>query len=221
MISLENVTKWYPTKSGRKYIFNNLSLKIEPNVNVGVIGRNGAGKSTLIRLLGGSDSPNKGKIRIDGAVSPPFGVSGGLAPMLSGKDNAKFVCRVHGDTKRKMSERLEYIYDFSELGLYFDMPVKDYSSGMRARLAFAISMAFEYDYYLVDELVSVGDQKFRIKAEKAFSEKRGKSSVILVSHNLKLQEQEADVGIYLSEGKVYYFDDIKDAIDKYLEKEVS
>lgn len=219
MISIENVTKWYPTRKGRKYALRDINLQLKEGVNVGILGRNGAGKSTFIRLIGGIDFPNVGTVSSSKTISPPFGVAGGLSPLISGRDNARFVCRIHGDSRDEMLERIKFIKDFSELGDYFDLPVETYSSGMRSRLSFAVSMAFDYDYYLIDELVSVGDQKFRKKAEAAFEEKRGKASVILVSHNMKLHEKECDVGVYLRDGRAYYYDDIKDAIDAYLKAE--
>ncbi len=219
MIKLENVTKYYRTLKGKKYILNNVTMEFPEGKNIGLLGRNGSGKTTLLRMIGGIETPNSGVILHNENISPPFGMAGGFAKQLSGRDNAKFVCRVHGDDKKTMADRLEYIAEFSELGEFFDMPISSYSSGMGARLKFAISMAFEYDYYLIDELISVGDQKFRQKAQKAFSEKRGKATVILVSHNMKLQEHECDVGVYLRNGQAYYFDDIKDAISTYLKAE--
>ncbi len=219
MIKVENVTKWYATRRGRKYALRDINLELKEGVNVGILGRNGAGKSTFIRILGGVDFPNEGSVTTQKSISPPFGVASGLSPVISGRDNAKFVCRIHGDNHEKMLKRIEFIKEFSELGDYFDLPLGSYSSGMRSRLSFAVSMAFDYDYYLIDELVSVGDQKFRAKAEAAFAEKRGKASMILVSHNMKLHEKESDVGIYLRDGHAYYFDDIKHAIDAYLKAE--
>lgn len=220
MIKIENMYKWYPTRKGRKVVLKNINLELPENKNIGILGRNGAGKSTLIRILGGVDFPDKGKVNtFSQSISPPFGVAGGLSPVLTGRDNAKFVCRVSGDDHQKMQERIKFIKEFSELGDYFELPVESYSSGMRSRLSFAVSMAFDYDYYLIDEMISVGDQKFREKAEQSFTEKRGKASVILVSHNLKLHEKECDVGVYLRNGEAFYFDDIKSAIDAYLKAE--
>lgn len=219
MIRLENVTKWYPTNSGRRYVLRNVTLNIPENINIGILGRNGAGKSTLIRMLGGIDFPNEGRIVTNSKVSPPFGLARAFANSLTGRENAKFVCRVQGDTRDEVKRRVEVIKEFSELGNYFDMPVRSYSSGMRARLAFSVSIAFDYDYYLIDELVAVGDQRFRRKAVSTFSQKRGKSSFILVSHNLKLHREECDAGIYLKDGEAIFYRNIRQAIRAYVDSE--
>lgn len=219
MIELKNVTKYYPTPNGRKYVLRDVSITFPENANIGIIGRNGAGKSTLLRLLGGIDYPDSGTIATTQKISPPFGMSNALAPGLTGRDNAKFACRVHGDSRKRMKRRVEFIKTFSELGNYFDMPVKSYSSGMHARLAFSISMAFDYDYYLIDELTSVGDQKFRKKAADAFAQKRGKASIILVSHNLGMHKKECDVVVYVHDSKAIFYEDVQAGIEAYLSAE--
>ena len=216
MIRLEGVTKSYPLKGlARFYVFRGLTMQLPARTHVGIVGRNGAGKSTLLRLIGGMELPEQGRITSDGVISPPLGLSSGFAPQLSGRDNARFVCRINGDDAAIAQERVAFIFQFSELGDFFDRPVKTYSSGMRARLAFAVSISFNYDYYLIDELTAVGDQKFRQKAEAAFAEKKGHASFIMVSHNLESLKRDCEVGIYMKpEGPIYY-DDIGDAIAAY------
>ena len=154
MIELQNVSKYFPTPHGRKYALRDVSLSLPEKANVGVLGLNGAGKSTLLGLIGGIDFPNEGKIKLEGSISWPLGLSGGVQGSLTGKENAVFVCRVYGDDASAIKEKLEYILAFSELGDYFDMPVKSYSSGMRSRLLFAISMAFDFDIYLIEHQIS-------------------------------------------------------------------
>lgn len=216
MIKLDRVTKSYPLQGfARYYVFRELDLELPSRTHVGIVGRNGAGKSTLLRLIGGMELPDSGRITADGSISPPLGLSSGFAQQLSGRDNARFVCRINGDDAQAINERVEFIFGFSELGEFFDRPVKTYSSGMKARLAFAISLSFEYDYYLIDELTAVGDQKFRAKAREAFAEKKGRASIIMVSHNLDNLKRDCEVGIYMTPQGPRYFDDIAKAVQAY------
>ncbi|MEQ1438361.1 ABC transporter ATP-binding protein [Fontimonas sp. SYSU GA230001] len=216
MIRIEQVTKSYPLQGfARYYVFRDLSLTLPSRTHIGIVGRNGAGKSTLLRLIGGMELPEQGRITADGAISPPLGLSGGFAVRLSGRDNARFVCRVNGDDVQTIDERVAFIEQFAELGEFFDRPMETYSSGMRARVAFAISMAFEYDYYLIDELTAVGDQKFREKAQAAFNEKKGRASVVMVSHNLDQLKRDCQVGIYMKKDGPVFYDDIGKAVADY------
>lgn len=222
MIKLHQVTKSYPLRGLARYtVFRDLELELPSRTHVGIVGRNGAGKSTLLRLIGGMELPDRGSITADGTISPPLGLASGFAQQLSGRDNARFVCRINGDTSAVIRSRVAFVADFSELGEFFDHPVKTYSSGMRARLAFAISMAYDYDYYLVDELTAVGDQKFREKAQAAFASKQGKASFIMASHNLGNLERDCQVGVHMTrEGPVFY-EDIADAIKAYRKEQQS
>jgi capsular polysaccharide transport system ATP-binding protein len=216
MIRLEQVSKSYPLQGfARYYVFRGLNLELPARKHVGIVGRNGVGKSTLLRLIGGMELPEQGRVIADGTISPPLGLSSGFAQQLSGRDNARFVCRINGDDREVAAERVQFIGAFAELGEFFERPVKTYSSGMRARLAFAISMAFEFDYYLIDELTAVGDQKFRNKAQAAFAEKKGRASVIMVSHNLDQLQRDCEVGIYMKKTGPVYYDDIGKAVADY------
>ncbi|RLJ20554.1 ABC transporter ATP-binding protein [bacterium endosymbiont of Escarpia laminata] len=215
MIRLENVTKYYPTPKGRKYILRDVNIEFPPKCNIAILGRNGMGKSTLLRLLGGIDYPNRGHIRSEGRISWPMGLSGGVQGSMSGRDNARFVCRIYGDSEDEVERKIEYIHEFTELGDYFDMPVKTYSNGMRARLSFATSMAFDFDIYLMDEITAVGDQRFKQKSRAALQEKKDKANIIKVSHNMQELIRDCDVGIYLENGQMHLYEDIEEAVATY------
>lgn len=214
MIIVENVYKRYLTEHGPgKWVLEDISLRIPPKTNVGLIGRNGAGKSTLLRLIGGADQPNKGRIIRNCRVSWPMG-RGGLQGSLTGRQNAKFVCRIYGH-EYDMKERIEYIQNFAELGDAFDEPVKTYSSGMRSRLQFALSLAVDFDVYISDEVTSAGDAAFRQKAVRAFRKLANRAGLIMVSHSESTLRQFCTAGIWLHNGQAYWFDEIKDALKAY------
>lgn len=215
MIRLEQVCKSYITLRGRKPVLRNLTLEIPSNVNVGLIGRNGAGKSTLMRLLSAVDLPDSGKITTEGSLSWPVGLSGGMQTTLSGRENVKFVCRIHGLRGPQMREKLTYVQEFAQLGDYFEQSVSTYSSGMRARLAFGTSMAFDFDYYLIDEILAVGDATFKSKSRRIFAERLQRSKVILVSHNMGLIRKMCDVVVLLEAGQATLYSDIERGISTY------
>lgn len=215
MIRLEQVCKSYLTLRGRKTILRNLTLEIPSNLNVGLIGRNGAGKSTLMRLLSAVDLPDSGKITTKGSLSWPVGLSGGMQPTLSGRENVKFVCRIHGLRGAQMRDKLTYIEDFAQIGDYFDQPVSTYSSGMRARLAFGTSMAFDFDYYLIDEIMAVGDVTFKTKSRQVFAERLQHSKVILVSHNMSLIRKMCNAVVLLEAGQAQFYGDVEQGIAAY------
>jgi len=215
MIELRNVDKSYRTSHGRKVVFKGLSFSVPPNRNIALIGRNGAGKSTLMRLLCGLDTPDRGRIITDKKISWPVGLAGGFQGSLTGRQNAKFVCRVLGAEGEEMSRLIQYIEDFAEIGEYFDQPVKTYSSGMRARVAFGLSLAFEFDYYLVDEAMSVGDAHFREKAAAEFRARADKANIILVTHGMGQVRKMCDFVLLLDNGRVTPFDDIEEGIRAY------
>ena len=150
MIELVNLTKWFPTPGGRHYVFRNLNFSFPDRVSIGLMGRNGAGKSTLMRLIGGLDTPDEGEVRSNNSISWPVGLSSGLQGSLTARDNVRFVCRLYGATGAAMQEKIRFVEEFAEIGKFFDMPLKTYSSGMRGRVSFGLSMAFSFDYYLID-----------------------------------------------------------------------
>lgn len=215
-IALNGVSKWYPTRHGRRYVLRDVTARLPAGRHLALLGRNGAGKSTLLRLLGGIDHPSMGTIRRDGEVSWPVGLSGGFQGSLTGRENARFVCRINGAGERAaLREKLDFVAGFAEIGDYFDEPVKTYSSGMRARLGFALSMAFDFDYYLIDEVMSVGDQAFRQKCQDELERRRGRSTFIVASHNLQAMRQICEMGIIVCDGGIELFGEIGEAVEAY------
>ncbi len=215
MIRLQGVTKSYRTKSGRRCVLRDVDLVIPPKLNVAILGRNGAGKSTLLRLLGFIDFPDRGDIITDCRISWPVGLSGGMQGSLTGRENAKFVCRVFGSSRADTARRVAFVEEFAELGPYFDEPVRTYSSGMRSRLGFGLSMAFEFDYYLMDEVTAVGDRNFRDKCRRVLSARRERSNIIMVSHGMRTLREMCDVAVLVGDGRAHFFDDVAAAIDAY------
>lgn len=218
MFTLDNITKSYLTTSGRRYIFRNLSLVVPPDKNIGLIGKNGAGKSTLMRLLSGVDSPDSGTIRTDKSISWPVGQSGGFQGSLSARDNVKFVCRVYGHVGEEMRSKIRYVEEFAEIGSWFDEPIRTYSSGMKSRIAFGLSMAFDFDYYLIDEVMAAGDNSFRMKCEEIFREKLGKSKIFLTTHNMKEVERLCDIVLLVDKGEIKVYEDVAKGIQAYRTK---
>jgi capsular polysaccharide transport system ATP-binding protein len=215
MIVVDAVHKRYQTDHGLgPWVLQDISFVIPPQTNVGLVGANGAGKSTLLRLIGGVDQPTRGSVERRCRVSWPLGLAGGLQGSLSGRQNAKFVCRIHGD-EAEIPERLEAIQAFAEIGDAFDEPVKTYSTGMQARLKFAISLAFEFDVYISDELTAVGDMRFRQKARDAFKQLVGRAGLIMVSHQEGVLREFCSAGVWLDNGRAHWFDDINDALLAY------
>ncbi|RAP65284.1 ABC transporter ATP-binding protein [Achromobacter sp. HZ01] len=215
MIELKNLTKSYRTNAGRRYVFRNLNLVIPSDKNIALIGKNGAGKSTLMRLLGGLDMPDSGKVETTKSISWPVGLSGGFQGSMTGRQNVKFVCRVHGAEGEVMTRLVKYVEDFAEIGSYFDQPVKTYSSGMRARVAFGLSLAIDFDYYLVDEAMSVGDAHFREKAIQAFRDRTGQANIILVTHGMSQVRRMCDLILLVKDGQVFQYEDIEEGIAAY------
>lgn len=217
MIVVDDLYKRYRTDHGPgRWILEGVSFSIPLGLSVGLVGRNGAGKSTLLSIIGGADNPTRGRIERNCRVSWPMGFGGGLQGSLTGRQNTKFVCRVHG-REHDIPQILDFVQGFAEIGISFDEPVKTYSSGMKARLQFALSLAFEFDVYISDEITSVGDALFRKKARKAFQDLVGKSSVIMVSHDNGTLRQFCEAGIWLHEGQAYWFDKIDGALAAYKE----
>jgi len=212
MIRLSRVSKSYRTENHRKVVLDNVTYSFDTRYTYGIFGSNGAGKSTLLRLIGGTELPNSGQIFRDLRISWPLGFGGGFHPLMTGRENLKFVSRVYGANLWRVIDFVEY---FSELGNYLDMPVSTYSSGMQARLAFGLSMAIDFDCYLVDEITAVGDARFGLRCRQAFEEKRGRSSMIMVSHDIGTIKAYCDRGLVLYRGKLVAFGHIDDAIEFY------
>lgn len=213
MIELINVSKRYKTSNGYKQILNSSNIRFPKGRNIGLLGVNGAGKSTLLRLIAGSESPTTGKIIRNVKMSWPLGFSGGFNGSLTGYENLRFVTRIYGEDIRRVSA---FVQDFSELGDYLNMPIKSYSSGMKARLAFGLSMAMDFECYLVDEITGVGDRRFQEKCRDAFKERSQRSSIIMVSHSMATLKEHCDMGAVLSKGELTFYEDIHEAIDIYM-----
>lgn len=217
MIIVRDIHKRYQTDHGPgKWVLEGVNFTIPKKVSVGLIGANGAGKSTLLRIIGGVDHPNKGSVERHCRVSWPMGYAGGLQASLTGKQNAKFVCRIHGH-ESDLKDRLNFIEEFAEIGDAFNEPVKTYSSGMRSRLLFAMSLAFDFDIYISDEVTAAGDAAFRSKAAQAFKNLANRSSMIMVSHGESTLREFCSAGIWLNQGKAFWFDQLDDALKAYKE----
>lgn len=219
MIKINNLTKSYRTSQGRHFVFKDLNIELPAGKSVALIGRNGAGKSTLLRMIGGIDRPDSGSIITDKTISWPVGLSGGFQGSLTGRENVKFVARLYAK-HNELRDKVDFVENFAELGKYFDMPIKTYSSGMKSRLSFGLSMAFKFDYYLVDEVTAVGDARFKEKCASIFHERHEQSSFLMVSHSLNSLKEYCSSGLVLSKENQYrFFLDISEAIDYYKKQE--
>ncbi|NVK43984.1 MAG: ABC transporter ATP-binding protein [Oceanospirillaceae bacterium] len=215
MIEIRNLYKRYHNHHGSDWILKDINLTIPKGVSVGLIGANGAGKSTLLRLIAGMDSPDKGEVIRHCRVSWPIGLAGGFQGSMTGRQNVKFVARALGGSEREMQRIIRFVEDFAEIGDAFDEPIRTYSSGMRSRLGFGLSFAFNFDVYISDEATAVGDRAFKDKAKQLFRDKVGQASLIMVSHGEGILRDLCQAGIYLKEGKAHWYDDIGDAIVAY------
>jgi capsular polysaccharide transport system ATP-binding protein len=212
MIELSKVSKRYRTRLGEITVLDGIDLTIEPGQKVGILGSNGSGKSTLIRLLSGSEYPSAGKVRRAMTTSWPLAFSGAFQGSLTGLDNLRFICRVYGAEYEPLKP---FVEEFSELGRFIREPVKHYSSGMRARLAFALSMAIDFDCYLIDEVLAVGDARFQDKCERELFEKRNAKATLIVSHSPAQIRAHCKTVYVLRQGRILKFDDVDAAYDYY------
>lgn len=212
MIHIENISKQYNTRQGPVTVLDDVSLVIKPGEKMGILGRNGAGKSTIIRLISGAERPSSGHIKRDMSVSWPLAFGGAFQGTLTGLDNLRFICRVYGTSTE---DKIAYVQEFSELGRYLREPVKTYSAGMRARLAFAISMVVEFDCFLIDEIVAVGDSRFHEKCRIELFEKRKDRAMIIVSHDPGYVREHCDHAAVLVKGKLTAFARVDDAFAFY------
>jgi capsular polysaccharide transport system ATP-binding protein len=212
MIRVNSLTKSYLYKGKRKRVLDNLSFEIAGDESIAVIGANGAGKSTLLQLLGGIDVPDRGKIQCDGTISWPVGIEGGFQGSLTGRENVTFVSMIYGE-KHEIDDRIRFVEDFAELGIYFDRPFKTYSSGMKSRLSFGLSMAFPFDYYLIDEITAAGDQKFREKSKRLLLDRKKTSNFLMVDHNLWGLQIHCNRAFLLESGRITEYASVQDAIN--------
>ncbi|ETI59486.1 ATP-binding protein [Sphingobium sp. C100] len=216
MIQLDKVSKAYRTRTGRHWVFRDVSFTIGNSEKIGILGRNGAGKSTLIRLIGGVEQPTSGRISSEMSISWPLSFSGAFQHSLTGLDNLRFICRIYDKDPDVAAEEVE---NFAELGRYLKEPIKTYSAGMRARLAFGISLSVDFDCFLIDEIVAVGDQRFQDKCFQELFVKRADRAMIIVSHNDKYIRAHCDRAAVLSGGTLTQFDDMDAAYDYYQAQE--
>ncbi len=212
MIELHSVTKAYRTRAGDHVVLDRIDATFPDKVSVGILGKNGAGKSTLLRILGGAEQPDAGKVVRKGRVSWPIGFTGGFNGSLTGEENSRFVGRIYG---ADVDEVVDFAQRFAEIGEYFRMPVRTYSSGMRARLAFGLSMALDFDTYLVDEVTAVGDKSFQAKCRAAFEDRSERSTVIIVSHNLGTIRKYCSHAAVLTQGRLRFYEDLDEAAEAY------
>lgn len=213
MIEFRNLRKEFFLAGRRNVVIDNLSITLPTTASVALLGRNGAGKSTLLQMISGSMEPTSGEILSSGTISWPVGFAGSFHPELTGYQNTKFIARVYGVDTRKLAE---FVEDFAELGPSFHQPFRSYSSGMKSRLSFGVSMGIPFDTYLVDEVTSVGDAAFKKKSQNLFKERMAKSGAFMVSHGMDQVRAMCDVGVVLENGKAIYYDDIEEAIAHHL-----
>ena len=212
MIELQNITKAYYYKGQPKYTARDITAVFPSGSRVGLMGRNGAGKSTLLSIIAGSLMPERGRVRVTGTMSWPIGLQGCIHPDLTGAQNVKFIARVYGvDTE----ELLEFVSDFAELGPNFNQPARHYSSGMRARLNFGMSMGIRFDTYLIDEVSAVGDAGFKKKSRMLFDDRMSKAGVIMVSHSENMVRSMCTTAAVLEDGRLTMFDNVDDALDQH------
>lgn len=209
MIRLVNLSKSYRTPAGRKIITDNANVTFPTGRAIGLLGRNGAGKSTLMNMIGGLVKPDSGTIERTGTISWPVGFAGSFNRDMTGAQNTKFIARVYGV---ETDELAAYVEDFAELGVHFHAPVRSYSSGMRSRLAFGVSIGIPFDTYLVDEVTSVGDAAFKRKSRLAFVDRMKTSGAVFVSHSMRQLRKFCDSGAVLEAGQLKFYDDIDEAI---------
>ncbi len=214
MIKINNVVKQYKTRKGLHTVLDHICLQVSYGDKIGILGRNGSGKSTLIRIISGAERPTSGSITRSMSVSWPLAFGGAFQGSLTGLDNLRFICRVYGASTE---DKIQFVREFSELGRYLHEPVKTYSSGMRAKLAFAISMVIQFDCFLIDEVVAVGDARFHEKCHIELFEKRKDRSLIIVSHDPVYIREHCNQAAVLENGKLWSFDNVDDAYSFYEE----
>ncbi len=213
MIVLRNLSKTFVVDGQRKTVLKDVNCVFPSNVVVGLLGRNGAGKTTLLRMISGAMSVTSGEILTDGQISFPVGYAGSFAGDMTGAQNTRFVARIYGVDS---AELLRYVEDFAELGPSFYLPVRTYSSGMKSRLAFGVSMGIAFDTYLIDEITAVGDASFKRKSKAVFRDRMQRAGALFVSHSIGELRQVCQAGAVIEGGELTYFDDIEEAIEQHL-----
>lgn len=213
MVELQDIVKSYQTRFGDYTVLNRINLTVNPGDRVGILGRNGAGKSTLIRIVSGQEIPDSGSVLRTMKVSWPLAFSGGFQGSLTGFDNLRFISRIYNVDHAKIQD---YVENFAELGKHFREPVRNYSSGMQARLAFALSLAIEFDCYLIDEIIAVGDARFHRKCTEELFERRKDRAFFIVSHDANFIKSYCTKAAILEKGHLTYFNDVNRAYAEYM-----
>ncbi|MEL6586275.1 MAG: ABC transporter ATP-binding protein [Pseudomonadota bacterium] len=209
MIEFRNLTKVFRLNGRSKVIADNLNLVLPSGSSVALLGPNGAGKSSLLKIIAGTLDPTSGEVRSTGTISWPVGFAGSFHGDLTGAQNARFLARIYGvDT----DELVAFAEDFASIGTHFHLPFRTYSSGMRSRLAFGVSMAIKFDTYLVDEVTAVGDQAFRTKSSHLFRERLRTSGAVVVTHSMAQVRELCDSVAILNGGKLHYYEDLEAGI---------
>lgn len=212
MIRLENLTKTFTLQGRSKTVAKDINADFPTGMAVGLLGRNGAGKSTLMNMIAGNMAPTSGRILSTGTISYPVGFAGSFHPDLTGAQNTRFVARIYGiDTEALV----DYVEDFAELGKHFRLPLRTYSSGMRSRLSFGVSMGIPFDTYLVDEVTSVGDASFRAKSSAVFLDRMSSSGALFVSHSMPMVKDLCQMAAVLEDGKLTLYDDVEEGIEQH------
>lgn len=212
MIELRNVSKVYRLNGVAKAVARDINFTFPTGESVGLLGRNGAGKSTMLKMIAGTLQPDRGEILSSGTVSWPVGFAGSFHGDLTGAQNVRFVARIYGvDT----DDMVAFCSDFSQLGAHYHLPVRTYSSGMKSRLAFAMSMAVPFDTYLIDEVTAVGDAAFKQKSEVILQDRLAKSGAIIVSHATSLLQRLCTSGVVLDRGRFFYYPRIEKAVEHH------
>jgi capsular polysaccharide transport system ATP-binding protein len=209
MIRFENLTKSFWLRGERRIVIDNLNLTLPTGRSLALLGRNGAGKSTLLEMIAGTLRPDHGRVVTDGTMSWPVGLGASFHRDLTGAENVRFIARIYGV---ETDDLVAFVADFSELGKFYHMPMRSYSSGMRSRLTFGASMGIRFDTYLVDEVTAVGDKSFKRKSRDIFAARMQHSSAIMVNHSMSQVRKFCDAGVVLENGKLRYFEDLEEAI---------
>ncbi|KZK87961.1 Polysialic acid transport ATP-binding protein KpsT [Pseudovibrio sp. W64] len=217
MIEFQEVHKSYRLKGVTKTILNKLTTRFPTGKNIGILGHNGAGKSTLMRLIAGAELPDSGRIKRNVKISWPLGFGGGFAGKMTGIENVRFVARMYGEDTERM---VEFVEDFSELGPSMTLPIQTYSSGMKARLAFGVSMAINFECYLIDEVTAVGDRRFKRKCDEVFESKLKHANIIMISHSERTIKKLCDTACLLHEGELIMYDSVDEALAQHRENQL-
>jgi len=213
MIHLDRVSKIFSLNGRRKVVADTIDVVFPTGAVIGLLGRNGAGKTTLMNLIAGNLEPTSGQILYDGTISYPVGFAGSFHGDLTGAQNARFVARIYGIDTESL---LDFVQDFAELGPHFHLPVRSYSAGMKSRLAFGISMGIPFDFYLIDEVTSVGDAAFREKSRAVFLDRMNRAGALFCSHSMPMVKELCDMGAVLEAGKLTLYDDVEEAVHQHL-----